>query len=218
MSVPALPFVMVALLVGAAISHEGHGGTCGPFQLTTTSGTLYSASNGTQFPGSTETELEPAEYLISDNGTLTTHDGSLCEFRPYLICLPNNTHSEGDGAFVIGEFGRLSYSNNDNFNGCSPVVEDGSTFEDMRIFPGNTSSGDGSGIASCGSLAMQASRCHPGDNDTGSNANANVNVTGGTNGANSTEDATTTSGTARLMMGLSTSIYGLFLAFGLSLS
>lgn len=81
MSVPRLLFITVALLAGDAISHQGHEGTCGPFALTTTAGTLYSAPNGTQLPGSTQTELEPGQYLISDNGTLTTYNGSLCEFR-----------------------------------------------------------------------------------------------------------------------------------------
>ncbi|KAG6356515.1 hypothetical protein INS49_015903 [Diaporthe citri] len=225
MSVPRLLFITVALLAADAISQEDQGGTCGPFALTTTSGTLYSAPNGTQLPGSTQTELEPGQYLISDNGTLTTHNGSLCEFRPYLICLPNNTHSEGDGAFVVGEYGRLSYSNNDTFNGCSPSVEDGSTFEDMRIFPGSAPPGNGSGVASCGFLAMQASRCHPGENDAESNntdaaasSSNSTNATGETNGANSTEDGPTTSGTSGLMMGLSTSLYGLFLVLGLASS
>lgn len=78
---PALVFFAVAVLARGAISHQGRGGTCGPFQLTTTSGTLYSAPNGTQLPGSTDTELEPGAYLISDDGTLTTYDGFLCEFR-----------------------------------------------------------------------------------------------------------------------------------------
>lgn len=81
MPVSRLLFITVALLAGHAISDEGHGGTCGPFALTTTSGTLYSAPNGTQLPGSTQTELEEGQYLISDNGTLTTYNGSLCEFR-----------------------------------------------------------------------------------------------------------------------------------------
>lgn len=88
MSVPRLLFITVALLAGHAISDEGHGGTCGPFALTTTSGTLYSAPNGTQLPGSTQTELEEGQYLISDNGTLTTYNGSLCEFRRQYFLVP----------------------------------------------------------------------------------------------------------------------------------
>lgn len=81
MSVPRLLFITMTFLAGRAISHQDHAGTCGPFALTTTSGTLYSAPNGTQLPGSTRTELEEGQYIISDNGTLTTHNGSLCEFR-----------------------------------------------------------------------------------------------------------------------------------------
>lgn len=81
MSAQALFLIAVSFLAKGAVSHEGHEDTCGPFELTTTSGTLYSAQNGTQYPGSTDTELEPGQYLISDNGTLTTNNGSLCEFR-----------------------------------------------------------------------------------------------------------------------------------------
>lgn len=71
---------------------------------------------------------------------------------------------------------------------------------------------------------MQASRCHPGENDTEFNTDTDAsssnstNVTGETNGTNSTEDGTSTSGTAGVMMGLSTSLYGLFLVLVLALS
>jgi hypothetical protein len=82
MSVIALLSTVVALLATGAVSDTpGDPTVCGPFGISTTSGTLYSAPNGTQLPGTTGTPLESGRYVISYNGTLMNYNGSLCEFR-----------------------------------------------------------------------------------------------------------------------------------------
>lgn len=83
MAFPPLLLIAMAFIAGSAISHEDHGGTCGPFGLTTTSGILYSVPNGTQLPGNSWNSggLEAGRYIIWDNGTITNCNGSLCEFR-----------------------------------------------------------------------------------------------------------------------------------------
>lgn len=107
-----------------------------------------------------------------------------------MSCDPNNTRSNEDGAFVIGEYGRLSYANNDTFNACSPIINNITVIALMRIYPAGIVPNWESLNVSCSSLAMQASRCHPGEND---------NTTGGTNDTNSTDDAANTSGAAGQM-------------------
>ncbi|KAK2603366.1 hypothetical protein N8I77_009830 [Diaporthe amygdali] len=202
-------FIAAAFLAGGVFGQEGREDTCGPFQLTTTSGTLYSGENGKQVPGSTTVGWEIGEYLITDNGTLTNSSGYLCEFREFLSCDPNNTRSNEDGAFVIGEYGRLSYANNDTFNACSPIINNITVIALMRIYPAGIVPNWESLNVSCSSLAMQASRCHPGENDT------NANTTGGTNDTNSTGDAANTSGAAG-PLGLGTLLFVFLPGLGLA--
>lgn len=74
--------IVLAFLAERVISDTPSDPTvCGPFGITTTSGTLYSAPNGTQLPGQGGTPLESGSYVISYNGTLMNYNGSLCEFR-----------------------------------------------------------------------------------------------------------------------------------------
>lgn len=88
----ALFFVTAAFLAGGVLGQKDREDTCGPFQLTTTSGTLYSGENGIQVPELTTVGWEIGQYLITDNGTLTNSSGYLCEFRGQCFPVATDSH------------------------------------------------------------------------------------------------------------------------------
>jgi hypothetical protein len=53
---------------------------CGPFDLTTTSGGLYSTSEGYQFPGGVKYHWDETTFYISDEGILTNEHFEPCTF------------------------------------------------------------------------------------------------------------------------------------------